>query len=171
MVFQNPFARPAAAPVDESSGDQYEPEPSFIGSDSDSVGSRRPSADSDKTAVTVPSLVTLTRIYLRGTDAMPPGYKVYDDEASCADLEAFYGEKPAYKTLRSLRTRADSTSSCRTDAPDLDEDDPRLTQEPVNIDDLSAWRKQFAEDEGRNPDLADEIRLFQEQCGLHHCLY
>lgn len=165
MVFQNPFARLGVPAVDESFGDHYEPEPSFICSDTDS---RRPSADSDKTAVTVPSLIALTRIYLRGSDALPPGYKLYGDEASSADLEAFYGEKSTYRTIRSGRARADSTSSCRTDAPDLDEDDPRLTNEPANTDDLSAWRRQFAQDQGREPDLTDEISFFQEQIGRAH---
>lgn len=170
MVFQNPFASFGHS-EEESFGDfEYldHPEPSFVREDFDiqQFEQRRASNDTDRTAVVVPSLVTLARAYM--WDRLPGGYSVYDDKQSSADLEACPSEKREWQPLNiadsSRRERSDSISSSYTEAPDLDEDDPRITGIPRNTDDIALWRKSFEEENGRVPSQKDEAEFLKSQC-------
>lgn len=180
MAFKNPFAA-YDDKLEESFGDfAYldHPEPSFVREDFDpnDFKDRRATNEtntSEQTAVVVPSLVTLARAYM--WDRLPGGYAFYNDKDSFGDIESFSGEKPAWKPLntddepspmRPQRARADSVSSCRTDAPDLDEDDPRITGIPPNNHDVMAWRRAFEEEQGTKPTSIDEANFFREQCAF-----
>lgn len=176
MEFQNPFASFGHS-EEESFGDfEYldHAEPSFVREDFDvdQFEQRRGSNDTDRTAVVVPSLVTLARAYM--WDRLPGGYSVYDDRQSSVDLEAYASEKREWRPLNITdvgpnmgvpqRERSDSISSCRTEASNLDEDDPRITGVPKNTDDIVLRRKSFEEENGQPPsqDLAGSVK--------RHCL-
>lgn len=178
--FKNPFA---------SFGDYHEEsfgdfayldhaDPSFVREDFDlnDFSQRRASnetTDTEKTAVIVPSLVTLARAYM--WDRLPGGYSVYTDREASEDVEMYMEEKRTWKPLaidtdpdpaRPQRARSDSVSSARTDAPDLDEDDPRITGIPPNNDDVMAWRRAFEEETKRIPTVEDEAKFYLHQCAL-----
>lgn len=170
MVFKSPFPSSDA----NSFGDLEPSEPSFVHEDLDPSQEQpehqHSSDQSDQTAVVVPSLVTLARAYM--WDRLPAGYSIYNDQE---DVELFDGEKQIWKPLnyesdpdpeRPNYSRSDSISSSRTDAPNLDEDDPRITGIAQNEDDITAWRKSFEENEGYAPKREDEIKLYQIQCML-----
>jgi hypothetical protein len=175
MEFQNPFASFGQS-EEESFGDfEYldHAEPSFVREDFDinQFEQRRGSNDTDRTAVVVPSLVTLARAYM--WDRLPGGYSVYDDRQSSADLETYASEKRDWRPLKvdvgpnmgvPQRERSDSISSCCTQAPNLDEDDPRITGVPQNMDDIVLWRKSFKEENGHIPSHEDEAEFLKSQC-------
>lgn len=176
MSFQNPFAS-FGHPEEESFGDfEYldHPEPSFVREDFDieQFEKRRASNDSDKTAtnVVVPTLVTLARAYM--WDRLPGDFSVYDDQQSSADLEACPPEKRNWLPLQTdigpsvdapQRERSDSLSSCFVEAPNLEEDDPRITGIPKNTDDVVFWRKTFEEENGHIPSHEDETKFLKSQ--------
>jgi uncharacterized membrane protein YjjP (DUF1212 family) len=177
MSFQNPFAS-FGHPEEESFGDfEYlnHPEPSFVREDFDieQFEKRCGSNDSDKTAtnVVIPSLVTLARAYM--WDRLPGDFSVYDDQQSSADLEACPPEKRDWLPLQTdigpnmgapQRERSDSFSSCLAEAPNLEEDDPRITGIPKNTDDVVFWRKTFEEENGHIPSHEDETKFLKNQC-------
>lgn len=177
MTTKSPFAT-YDDKVEESFGDLAyldHPDPSFVREDFDpnDFAERQASnetTESEKTAVVVPSLVTLARAYM--WDRLPGGYAVYNDKDSSGDIESFDGEKRTWRPLstdtdpdpaRPQRPRSSSVSSCRTDAPHLEEDDPRITGIPPNNDDIKAWRRVFKEETGMPPTAEDEANFFTQQ--------
>lgn len=185
MHLVNPFASLSGHPEEESFGDfphLEDPEPTLPQDGSDNAdAARRGSSGSDQTAVDVdengrmvlPNLVTLARVYL--ADHMPSGYVVYDDDMDCRRLEECADEHPHWRKTYfgstdpdrpDLKRRGsnDSTSSARSDAPDLDENDPRLTGVAPNDDDITAWRKKFEEKEGHPPSRSEEFDYMHSQC-------
>lgn len=175
MVFKNPLSSLWTSEDNNSFDDTIPPEPSFVHEDFEPTLDDRCSSiqsdDTGKTAVVVPSLVTLARAFM--WDHLPAGYSVYGEKESTGDIEVFNGEKRTWKPLnwetdpdpeRPHYGRTDSMSSTRTDAPGLDEDDPRITGIAHNRDDVIAWRKSFEENEGRIPTREDEAKFYQTQC-------
>lgn len=195
MRFKNPFAHFTDSQPYESFGDFTHldgADPAFVHQDFD-INDFSERRNSDETRVeenssfVVPSIVTLARAYF--WDRMPPGYRLYHEREGDVvegefDLETFANERKNWRPLffdkdpdaAGPLKRVDSWSSERSDAPELDSDDPRIHKKVENLDDtvgksdhrvhIETWKKEFEAKEGREPTADELLGYYKANCAF-----